>query len=352
MNGCQAIGPKEVRQRISADPDSDYPDLDPDEEPDLPEPQNPDAGGKINLRGTESYGGGSGNKEAANDENPFARDAEWNEGDHPRAPDGKFGLGTGSGKEVHVTARTNENGKPVILGAHRTAHAALAHRDQIHKSDWDRDQDIDPDDDDYEPFPGHEAFMEGQKNAHGEIASPENIVRWHAGHGGIGEGGETHVVATGEHSEAEGGPTMNVKIHGTYATKKEAQAAADIVAQQQWDKHGAKIGHDEDAWEEAVGNEVNKWNTEHPEFEIDPEAVSSSSDFGHAQPGGYSSEKSWYFEDEEGKHALPPALARAVDATEETPLPYPGLKKALAYWRDQNDTDHIAPVIKQLKMAP
>lgn len=65
MNGCQAIGPKEVRQRISSDPDSDYPDLDPDEEPDLPEPQNPDAGGKINLRGTEAYGGGAGNKAAS-----------------------------------------------------------------------------------------------------------------------------------------------------------------------------------------------------------------------------------------------------------------------------------------------
>lgn len=67
MNGCQAIGPKEVRTRLSADPDSDFPDLDPDEEPDLPEPQEPDAGGKINVKGNESYGGGSGNKAAADD---------------------------------------------------------------------------------------------------------------------------------------------------------------------------------------------------------------------------------------------------------------------------------------------
>jgi hypothetical protein len=350
MNGTQAIGPSDVRRALSADPDSDFPDLNPDDEPDLPEPREPDPGGKINLKGTQAYGGGSGNQAAAKDANP-----EWNEGDHPRAPDGKFGSGAGGGKEVHITARTNESGKPVILGAHQTAKAAQEHQDKVHKSDWDKEQreytTLEPGEE-YDPFPGHEAFMEGQKNAHGEIASPENIVRWHAGHGGAGEGGETHVVATGEHSEAEGGPTMNVKIHGTYATKKEAEAAADIVAQQQWDRHGAKVGHDEDAWAEAIGNEVNKWNSEHPEFEIDPEAVSYSSDFGHAQLGSYSSEKSWYFEDEEGKHALPPALARAVDATEEMPLPYPGLKKAVAYWREQGDAEHIAPVIKQLKMAP
>lgn len=67
MNGCQAIGPSDVRRALSADPDSDFPDLDPDEEPDLPEPQEPDAGGKINVKGNESYGGGSGNKAAADD---------------------------------------------------------------------------------------------------------------------------------------------------------------------------------------------------------------------------------------------------------------------------------------------
>jgi hypothetical protein len=65
MNGTQAIGPSDVRRALSADPNSDFPDLDPEEEPDLPEPRMDDAGGKVNLKGNESYGGGSGNKAAA-----------------------------------------------------------------------------------------------------------------------------------------------------------------------------------------------------------------------------------------------------------------------------------------------
>jgi uncharacterized protein len=374
MNGCQAISPEEVRIRVAGDDNGPHAGIDPDDLPEPPQPPpgaesteppggggeqgesrrgeggapgEPKPGGRINVSGREEYTGVG--------ESEGAHDAEFKESDHPRAPDGKFGSGTSGAKEVHVTARTNENGKPVILGAHPTASAAEAHRDQVHKSDWDKQQREDFDDpEDREEFPGHEGFMKGQNNAHGELANPENIVRWHAGQGGVGEGGETHVVATGEHSEAAGGPTMNIKVHGSYATKREAEAAASVVAAQAWAEHGEKLGHDDDAWNEAIAEEIEYWNeTQAGEGEkIDPDTVSSSSEMGHAHPEGYSSERNWYFEDDAGKHYLPPALAKQIDALEEQPAPYPGLKKALAYWRDAGDYEHVAPVIKQLKMAP
>jgi len=58
VNGCNAISPEEVRGRLAADAASPYAGLDVG---DLPEPidqggENPD--GKINLKGTETYGGG------------------------------------------------------------------------------------------------------------------------------------------------------------------------------------------------------------------------------------------------------------------------------------------------------
>jgi hypothetical protein len=62
MNGCQAIGPKDVRKRLASDPDSDFDDIDPDEEPDLPEPPpggepgGEAPGGKINLKGNQAPG--------------------------------------------------------------------------------------------------------------------------------------------------------------------------------------------------------------------------------------------------------------------------------------------------------
>lgn len=90
------ISPAEARKRIIDDPELPYGELDPEEVPDLaeeeaeglePEGGRPDPGAK----GEEDTGGG------ANDAVlPFAEDAEWNESDHPRAPDGKFGSGGGS----------------------------------------------------------------------------------------------------------------------------------------------------------------------------------------------------------------------------------------------------------------
>jgi len=63
VNGCNAISPEEVRGRLAADAASPYAGLDVG---DLPEPidqggENPD--GKINLKGTETYGGGEGDDE-------------------------------------------------------------------------------------------------------------------------------------------------------------------------------------------------------------------------------------------------------------------------------------------------
>ena len=60
LNGCQAVSPEDIRKSVAADPESDYPGLDPDEMPDIPEPPE-----KINLRGTEPFGGENDNAEAA-----------------------------------------------------------------------------------------------------------------------------------------------------------------------------------------------------------------------------------------------------------------------------------------------
>lgn len=101
MNGCQAISPEEVRIRVAGDDNGPHAGIDPDDLPEPPqpppgeggpgaegtakpgeEPGEPKPGGRINVSGREEYTG--------------VGDAEFKEGDHPRAPDGKFGGGGGS----------------------------------------------------------------------------------------------------------------------------------------------------------------------------------------------------------------------------------------------------------------
>jgi uncharacterized protein len=104
-----AISPEEVRKRIINDPDLPYTGLDPDDMPVRPDPM---GGAGEGGEGDDGEGGGgapggfskpAGGAPApkgggANDAaDPFgATDAEFVEGDHPRAPDGKFGSGGGS----------------------------------------------------------------------------------------------------------------------------------------------------------------------------------------------------------------------------------------------------------------
>lgn len=63
LNGCQAIDPGEIRTRVAGDADSGYDNIDPDDEPDIPEPEIPEeGGGKIDLKGNTSFGGGAKSK--------------------------------------------------------------------------------------------------------------------------------------------------------------------------------------------------------------------------------------------------------------------------------------------------
>jgi hypothetical protein len=90
------VAPAEVRAKLVADPESPYQDLDPDDVPDLAEEEEqglePEGGRPDPKAAGEPDKGGGANDAAL----PFAFDAEWNEGDHPRAPDGQFGSGGGS----------------------------------------------------------------------------------------------------------------------------------------------------------------------------------------------------------------------------------------------------------------
>ena len=95
------ISPAEVREAVIANPNSRYAGLDPDDVPDLEEEEDdgfdPEAGptvpGKSKRGGDDGEGGGS-----AQDETPFAEDAEFEESKHPRADNGQFGRGGGSAK--------------------------------------------------------------------------------------------------------------------------------------------------------------------------------------------------------------------------------------------------------------
>jgi uncharacterized protein len=117
----------EVRAKVVADPESGYHGLDPDDVPDLLEEEegglippgagkgveaelaNAKPGAKKPAGGAGKGGGGPPGEDATDvdlslfdeegDEDvdpPFGANDEWNEGDHPRSPDGKFGSGGAS----------------------------------------------------------------------------------------------------------------------------------------------------------------------------------------------------------------------------------------------------------------
>lgn len=98
------LGPEEVRAKLAFDPESGYDDIDPENMPDPP--MDMDAGGGAapgegGDPGGMPPGGGKPKQAAAEDADilPFAAD-EFREADHPRAPDGKFGSGSGGGKSA------------------------------------------------------------------------------------------------------------------------------------------------------------------------------------------------------------------------------------------------------------
>lgn len=108
-----AFAPAEIRKIKIDDPTLPYAGLEPDDVPDLKEEEEeglePEGGRPDpNLTGPGPGGGGNGGGEGggqdaaiipfpASDVDPFAADdGEFKESDHPRAPDGKFGSGSGS----------------------------------------------------------------------------------------------------------------------------------------------------------------------------------------------------------------------------------------------------------------
>lgn len=123
VNGVAAIRPEEVRERIANDPDTPYAGLDVEDvpEPEALQEQGMAMGGKVNLKGTQGFGGGPGGGGGASSFGgkgggggdsvlpfPFAQDArliydvgsgkfDWIESDHPRDDDGKFSSGGGGG---------------------------------------------------------------------------------------------------------------------------------------------------------------------------------------------------------------------------------------------------------------
>lgn len=110
------ISPEEVRVRLANDPESGYEGLDPDDVPEppaqeggpggapggpggAPPPGGPDddTGGEEEAEEEASQGAGDGAiLPFADEADPFAEDdADWKEGDHPRAKNGQFGSGGG-----------------------------------------------------------------------------------------------------------------------------------------------------------------------------------------------------------------------------------------------------------------
>lgn len=99
-----AISAAEWRRAIIDNPDLPFADLDPD---DVPEPPADPEGGDPFGGGDDDSGGDRAKPDdesgkGANDadvDHFFAHDATWQEGDHPRAPDGKFGSGGSTSKK-------------------------------------------------------------------------------------------------------------------------------------------------------------------------------------------------------------------------------------------------------------
>jgi phage-related protein (TIGR01555 family) len=70
VNGVAALRPEEVRERIASDPDTPYSGLDVEDVPDPPQLQEQGlaTGGKVNIKGTQGFGGGPGGKPPGNGE--------------------------------------------------------------------------------------------------------------------------------------------------------------------------------------------------------------------------------------------------------------------------------------------
>jgi phage-related protein (TIGR01555 family) len=114
------LAPQEVRVRIINDPEMPYGGLDPE---DVPEPPAEEGllGGEGGGKGGAGEGGDPfkdkgefGKEPGAGDAQilpfyPAGADEAWNESDHPRAPDGKFGSGGGSA----VTSRNKDRNTPL-----------------------------------------------------------------------------------------------------------------------------------------------------------------------------------------------------------------------------------------------
>ena len=99
------VAPDESRQRVANDPNSLYPDIDPEDVPDPPMQQ---------MGGEDPFGGGDGGGDSGGGDGGGEADGgfgaadealmeaallgsdEWNESDHPRADNGQFGAGSGS----------------------------------------------------------------------------------------------------------------------------------------------------------------------------------------------------------------------------------------------------------------
>lgn len=112
-----AISPEEVRKRVINDKELPYTGLDPDDIPVRPDPMGGEGGeGGEFDDGERPPEGQNDNREpgkdavGANDEDPFGASDEWSEGDHPRAPDGKFGSGGGSTSKS--AKKTSGSSKP------------------------------------------------------------------------------------------------------------------------------------------------------------------------------------------------------------------------------------------------
>jgi hypothetical protein len=236
---------------------------------------------------------------------------------------------------LHVVTKATEEGRPIVLGAHRTPESATTHQESLFKSAWDKEQRENFEPEGREEYPGREAFLESQKNAAREFSYPHEIPQIHEIEAALDN--EAHVVATGIPDE------VGIKIHGAFATAEEATAAADKVARDQWENgHGKPVESDRNLWDKGLRKAVNDWNKAHG-TDIDPEVVSYHSDIG------------WYAEslnDDLQAHRDPvdPELNRQLQAVGDAMAPYPGLKKAAAYWREQGDADYLIPTIAKMKV--
>jgi hypothetical protein len=124
------------------------------------------------------------------------------------------------------------------------------------------------------------------------------------------------------------------------------------VARNQWESgHGDYLGNHEEEWGAAQDRVVEDWNKSHPDAKVDPENVGYATEMiGHRTPEEYDSRLGWYEEKDDTRRRLPLELAGKVDALESKPLPYPGIRKAIKYWRESGDDDHLIPVIAKLKV--